>query len=89
LGDPNGRAIGDRRTAKTLYRMPMERSLPPGERQLDHSWIDEMSDADCMAVFWLYVDPPEPFLAAYPPPLLGAAMRYALRTIAESQRETA
>lgn len=45
-------------------------------------WIEAMTDAECQEVFWLYVDPPEPFLAKYPPRLLGAAMRRALREIA-------
>ena len=47
-----------------------------------------MSDEECIAVFWLYVDPPEPFLNAHPPALLGAAMRYALRAIAENRSDT-
>jgi hypothetical protein len=47
-------------------------------------WIDKLSDEECMEIFWLYVDPPEPFLAAHPPALLGQAMRYALRRVAES-----
>jgi hypothetical protein len=50
------------------------------------SWIDELTDEQCMEVFWLYVDPPEPFLRRHPPELLGAAMRYALRAIATAQR---
>jgi hypothetical protein len=45
-------------------------------------WIDRMPDDECMEVFWLYVDPPEPFLAQHPPELLGAAMRRALREVA-------
>ena len=45
-------------------------------------WIDELSDEQCMEIFWLYVDPPEPFLAAHPPALLGQAMRYALKQVA-------
>ena len=45
-------------------------------------WIDSLSDEQCMEIFWLYVDPPEPFLEAHPPALLGAAMRYALRQVA-------
>ena len=47
----------------------------------DTSWIDELTDEQCMEIFWLYVDPPEPFLAAHPPELLGAAMRHALRQV--------
>ena len=52
-------------------------------------WIDELSDEQCMEIFWLYVDPPEPFLEAHPPALLGQAMRYALRQVAaEAERST-
>jgi hypothetical protein len=50
-------------------------------------WIDEIDDAQCMEIFWLYVDPPEPFLAAHPPALLGQAMRFALRQVAEAHRQ--
>jgi len=49
------------------------------------SWIDELTDEQCMEVFWLYVDPPEAFLQAHPAPLLGAAMRHALRIIVREQ----
>ena len=48
------------------------------------AWIDELTDEQCMEVFWLYVDPPEPFLQRYPPALLGQALRYALRAVAGS-----
>jgi hypothetical protein len=27
-------------------------------------WIDQLTDEQCMEVFWLYVDPPEPFLSS-------------------------
>ncbi|MDH5284899.1 MAG: hypothetical protein OEW80_13550 [Gemmatimonadota bacterium] len=50
-------------------------------------WIDQITDSQCMEVFWLYVDPPEPFLARFPPALLGAAMRHALREIASARPE--
>jgi hypothetical protein len=50
----------------------------------EFAWIDAMTDAECAEVFWLYVDPPEPFLAKYPPQLLGVAMRTALRAIAQA-----
>lgn len=53
--------------------------LPPDGRGAD--WIDELTDSQCMEIFWLYVDPPEAFLEAYPAPLLGAAMRHALREV--------
>lgn len=54
----------------------------PGTDAPTTDWIDELSDQQCMEIFWLYVDPPEPFLKAHPPELLGAAMRYALREVA-------
>lgn len=46
-------------------------------------WIAELSDEQCMEIFWLYVDPPEEFLSAHPPRLLGQAMRHALRLVAQ------
>ena len=55
-----------------------EKPVTPG----DTSWIDELTDEQCMEVFWLYVDPPEPFLERYPPELLGKALRYALKICA-------
>ena len=48
-------------------------------------WIDELTDSQCMEVFWLYVDPPEEFLERHRPELLGAAMRWALKQIALSE----
>ena len=53
---------------------------PPGP-----SWIDELSDVQCMEVFWLYVESPDEFLRSHPAPLLGAAMRHALRTVFSSR----
>ena len=47
----------------------------------DPSWIDALTDEQCMEIFWLYVDPPEEFLRSHPAPLLGAAMRHALRLV--------
>jgi hypothetical protein len=44
-------------------------------------WIDDLTDAQCMEIFWLYVDPPEAFLSRHPPALLGVALRYALRAV--------
>ncbi|MGH7702510.1 MAG: hypothetical protein ACREMO_05420 [Gemmatimonadales bacterium] len=55
-------------------------SISPQENGF--GWIDELTDEQCMEVFWLYVDPPEPFLQRYPPALLGQALRYALRAVA-------
>ena len=54
--------------------------LTPDE--LGAEWIDEITDSQCMEVFWLYVDPPEPFLERFPPALLGRALRHALREVA-------
>lgn len=50
-------------------------------------WIDDLTDEQCMEIFWLYVDPPEPFLEAHPPALLGLAMRFALRQVLASSAE--
>ena len=50
--------------------------MPPGT-----SWIDALTDEQCKEIFWLYVENADEFLAEHPAPLLGAAMRYALRTI--------
>lgn len=47
----------------------------------DPSWINEISDEQCMEIFWLYLESPDEFLNAHPAPLLGAAMRYALRQV--------
>ena len=65
--------------------MIADRHSAAGAPSTDPSWIDEISDEECMEVFWLYVDPPEPFLKAHPPALLGAAMRYALRAVMKGQ----
>lgn len=56
-------------------------SPTPNEPGTD--WIDDLTDSQCAEVFWLYVDPPEPFLAKYPPALLGQALRFALRQVAQ------
>lgn len=61
-----------------MYHPPM--SLPIPEEH-GTEWIDELTDEECMEVFWLYVDPPEPFLQAYPPRLLGDALRFALKAV--------
>ncbi len=49
-----------------------------------HDWIDQLADEQCMEIFWLYVDPPDPFLNRYPPELLGQALRFALKKVAEA-----
>lgn len=59
-------------------------AAPPGP-----SWIDELSDEQCMEIFWLYVDPPEEFLQSHPAPLLGAAMRHALHVVFSEQAGSA
>jgi len=51
----------------------------------DPSWIDELTDEQCKEIFWLYVEQPEAFLASHPAPLLGAAMRHALRLVLSQQ----
>lgn len=53
----------------------------------DFAWIEDLTDEQCMEVFWLYVDPPEPFLAQHPPALLGQALRHALRQVLASLSE--
>jgi len=57
--------------------MPDVRPDEPGT-----AWIDDLADEQCAEIFWLYVDPPEPFLGRFPPALLGAALRYALKAVA-------
>lgn len=49
-------------------------------------WIDEMTDEQCMEIFWLYVENPEEFLNAHAPALLGRAMRFALHEVANQTR---
>jgi hypothetical protein len=60
-------------------------SVSPGVPK-DPSWIDELSDEQCMEIFWLYVEQPEEFLRSHPAPLLGAAMRHALRLVLAHER---
>ena len=57
-------------------------TIRPDETGTD--WIDELADEQCMEIFWLYVEPAEPFLASHPPALLGQALRYALKRVAEA-----
>jgi hypothetical protein len=68
------------------YREVRMAAIDRNEGQPDHgiAWIDALTDAECMEVFWLYVDQPEAFLAAHPPQLLGAAMRLALHDVART-----
>lgn len=44
-------------------------------------WIDDLTDDQCLEVFWLYVESPEEFFAKHPKALLGQALRYALRQV--------
>ena len=44
-------------------------------------WIDNLTDDECLEVFWLYLESPDEFFARYPKPLLGQALRYALRHV--------
>ena len=60
---------------------------PPNPVAAGTEWIEELSDEQCMEIFWLYVEPPEPFLQRHSPALLGEAMRYALRTLARTMRD--
>ena len=53
--------------------------IVPNESGSD--WIDDLTDDQCLEVFWLYVESPEEFFAKHPKPLLGQAMRYALRAV--------
>ena len=76
-----GRLLAEPPRVHTFGSMSPDRVPAAEQARTGHSWIDEISDEECMEIFWLYVDPPEPFLAAYPPQLLGAAMRYALRAV--------
>jgi hypothetical protein len=59
-------------------------SIQPGV-PAGSSWIDELTDEQCMEIFWLYVESPEEFLRSHPAPLLGAAMRHALRLVVGEQ----
>ncbi len=53
-------------------------------------WIDDLTDDQCLEVFWLYLERPEEFFARHPKALLGQALRYALRAVmAESQKDKA
>jgi hypothetical protein len=48
-------------------------------------WIDDLTDDQCLEVFWLYVDDPPAFFEKHPKALLGQALRYALRTVIANQ----
>ena len=65
---------------------PVDRILPyePGT-----AWIDDLTDDQCLEIFWLYLENPDEFFAQHPKPLLGKALRYALREIFKEQPLTA
>jgi hypothetical protein len=44
-------------------------------------WIDQLTDDQCLEVFWLYLEKPEEFFAQHPAALLGQALRYALKAV--------
>lgn len=52
-------------------------------------WIDDLTDDQCLEVFWLYLESPDEFFARYPKPLLGQALRYALRAVVEAHAQDA
>jgi hypothetical protein len=54
-------------------------AISPHETGSD--WIEDLSDDECLEVLWLYLEEPEEFFARYPKPLLGQALRYALRAV--------
>ena len=49
--------------------------------EVGSDWIDDLSDDQCLEVLWLYLEDPDAFFARYPKPLLGQALRYALRQV--------
>lgn len=56
-----------------------------GSESTDHTWIDQLTDEQCLEVFWLYLESPDEFFAQHPPALLGQAMRFALNEVARQQ----
>ena len=40
-------------------------AVSPSETGSD--WINDLADEQCMEIFWLYVEPAEPFLKRYHP----------------------
>jgi hypothetical protein len=50
------------------------------------AWIDDLTDDQCLEIFWLYVENSEEFFAKHPKPLLGQALRYALRQVITAEQ---
>ncbi len=61
-------------------------TILPEER--GSNWIDDLTDDQCLEVLWLYLENPDEFFARYPKPLLGQALRYALRAVWEAHGDT-
>ena len=60
----------------------LERTLKPiVPFESGTDWIEELTDDQCLEVFWLYLEKPEEFFAQHPPALLGQALRYALKAV--------
>jgi hypothetical protein len=49
-------------------------------------WIDDLTDDQCLEIFWLYVENSEELFARHPKPLLGQALRYALRHVIAAEQ---
>lgn len=50
------------------------------------AWIEDLTDDECLEVYWLYLEEPEAFFKKYPKPLLGQALRYALRALIQGEK---
>jgi hypothetical protein len=57
-------------------------SIVPHESGL--AWIDDLTDDQCLEVYWLYLEEPDEFFKKYPKALLGQALRYALRALVQA-----
>lgn len=49
-------------------------------------WIEDLTDDQCLEVYWLYLEEPAEFFKRYPKPLLGQALRYALRALSQAEK---
>ena len=49
------------------------------------AWIEDLTDDQCLEVFWLYLEAPEEFFGKYPKPLIAQALRYTLRRLMTSE----
>ena len=61
--------------------MPKPSNAPIVPEEPGSDWIDDLTDDQCLEVYWLYLESPDEFFARYPKPLLGQALRYALREV--------